>query len=457
VTTRAPIAVQCEAVSKRFVLRHNAAGSIKERMLALTDRSRRETTEELWALRQVSLTIRAGEAVAFVGRNGSGKSTLLKLVAGITTPTSGRVLVQRGSRIGTMIELGIGFHGELSARDNVYLNAAIHGLSHAQIDAIYPAVVEYSGLGHFMDQPVRNFSSGMHMRLGFAVAVQLKPDVLLLDEVFAVGDAEFQRRCLQTMQEFRAQGGTLLFVSHAPDAVRQICDRAVVLDSGAVLFDGPVEEGLATYTALAAQHGDALPGATARGTATGTEPWYQAVIGGHWEAVGDWAFDFLRAEGLTPDQFFLDVGCGSLPVARRLLPYMQPSRYWGHDPSREIFNAGVLQELVPRGIDPARGHFLINDHFDLSECPYGFDVALAHSFLPRLLPDQVGPCLSAVLAQMPSGGRFYVAVGPRTSTGGRSAMGLLVEQLARTIGVPVETRPDAAHPRGDEMMVLIKP
>lgn len=452
-----PVAVQIDKVSKRYLLRRNQAHSIKERFLALTDTSRREYSEDLWALRQVSLTIRAGEAVAFVGRNGSGKSTLLKLVAGITAPTQGDVLVTRGARIGTMIELGIGFHGELSARENVYLNAAVHGLSREAIDAVYPDVVAYSGLENFMEQPVKNFSSGMHMRLGFAVAVNLQPDVLLLDEVFAVGDADFQQRCLATMRTFRDRGGTLLFVSHSPDAVRQICDRACVLDSGALVFDGPVDQGLAAYAALAAQHGEALPGAGARSAPDAVEPWYRQAMGGAWDAIGEWTLKFLKAEGLRPDQFMLDVGCGSLPVARHLLAYMDPSHYWGFDINRELFNAGVMSELAPLGIDPARGHFILNDRFDLQESPYGFDVAIAHSFLARLLAEQVGPCLAAVLGHMPPGGRFYLAVGPPGPDGSSSPMSALVARLAAGLGARVETRPGAGHPRGDEMMVLVKP
>lgn len=242
-----PLVVQLSGVSKRFLIRENAAHSLKEHAVALVQPSRRERTRDLWALRDVTLDIRAGEAVAFMGRNGSGKSTLLRLVAGITTPTSGTVLVRREARIGTLIELGIGFHVELSARDNVYLNAAIHGLTQPEIDAIYPAVMAYAGLLPFEDQPVKNFSSGMQMRLGFSVAVQLKPDVLLLDEVFAVGDAEFQQRCIDTMQAFRDGGGTLLFVSHEPESVRMMCSRAVLLDAGRVVFDGSVDEALEIY------------------------------------------------------------------------------------------------------------------------------------------------------------------------------------------------------------------
>ncbi len=146
-----------------------------------------------------------------------------------------------------MIELGVGFHPELTGRENVFLNAAIHGLTRAEIEAIYEPVVEYSGLEHFMDVPLKTYSSGMHMRLGFAIAARLEPDVLLLDEIFAVGDADFQTRCIRTLKQFLEDGKTIVFVSHAPDAIRAICRRVCVLDQGRLTFDGPVEEGLSFY------------------------------------------------------------------------------------------------------------------------------------------------------------------------------------------------------------------
>lgn len=242
--------IEANDVSKRFILRHNRTGEIKVRFLSVLQRRYRQTEEEFWALRGVSLTIARGETVGLVGRNGSGKSTFLKLVAAIYRPTAGRLLVARHARIGTMIELGIGFHPELTGRENVYLNAALHGLSRTQIDAIYEPVVAYSGLGHFIDVPLKNYSSGMHMRLGFSIAANLDPDILLLDEIFAVGDEDFQKQCMTTMADFQARGKTILFVSHSPEAIRAICRRVCVLDHGRLLFDGSVEEGLTTYHRL---------------------------------------------------------------------------------------------------------------------------------------------------------------------------------------------------------------
>ena len=245
--------VEAREVSKRFFLRHNPSGSLKVHFLALFSGNHKESVEAFWALRDVSLTIGRGDSIGLVGRNGSGKSTFLKLIAAIHQPTSGKLLIERDARVGSMIELGVGFHPALTGAENVELNAAIHGLSQPEIERLYPAIVKYSGLEHFMDVPLKNYSSGMHMRLGFAIAANLDPDLLLLDEVFAVGDMDFQRQCIQTLQTFQSQGKTIVFVSHAPEAVRNICRRVAVLDRGRLMFDGDVEEGLAFYEQLLAR------------------------------------------------------------------------------------------------------------------------------------------------------------------------------------------------------------
>jgi ABC-type polysaccharide/polyol phosphate transport system ATPase subunit len=247
--------IEATGLAKRFYLRKNPTHNLKEWVLGAFHARHRTEWHEFWALRGVSLTVRQGESLGLVGRNGSGKSTLLKLIAGIHRPTEGQVLVRRGVRIGNMIELGVGFHYDLTGRDNVYLNASIYGMRRVDVDRIYDAIVDYADIGSFIDEPIKNYSSGMAMRLGFAIVAQLDPDVLLLDEVFAVGDVDFQGKCTKTMQDFLARGKTILFVSHSPEAIRQMCTRVCVLSHGRVVFDGGVAEGLAAYDGVvAAEH-----------------------------------------------------------------------------------------------------------------------------------------------------------------------------------------------------------
>jgi homopolymeric O-antigen transport system ATP-binding protein len=240
-------------VSKAFTIRHNKADSLKSTVIGFFHKRYREQRETLWALKDVSLNISPGEAFGLVGRNGSGKSTLLKVIAGIYPPTHGKVRLPNGARMGTMIELGVGFHPELTGKENIFLGASIHGLNRKEIAEIYGAVVEFAELGSFMDTPVKNYSSGMHARLGFALAVNLNPDVLLVDEILAVGDESFQRKCSDQIDKFRSQGKTIIFVSHSPEAVKNICDRACVLDHGSLVFLGKPAEAIDRYHQLLAK------------------------------------------------------------------------------------------------------------------------------------------------------------------------------------------------------------
>ena len=209
---------------------------------------------DVWALRDVSFHVEPASAVGLVGRNGSGKTTLLRLLSGIVKPTSGHVAV--GGRVGSLLELGAGFHLDLTGRENVYLNGSIHGLRRAQIREKLDEIVAFSGLEEFIDLPVRTYSSGMYMRLGFAIAVHVEADVLLLDEVFAVGDEAFQRKCFGKIFEFKQAGGTIVFVSHDAAAVERLCDRAVLLKNGVVAFDGPTHQAIVEYRRLLAGERD---------------------------------------------------------------------------------------------------------------------------------------------------------------------------------------------------------
>jgi lipopolysaccharide transport system ATP-binding protein len=209
---------------------------------------------DVQALRDVSFAVEPGSAIGLVGRNGSGKTTLLRLLSGIIRPTAGRVAV--GGRVGSLLELGAGFHPDLTGRENIYLNGSIHGLKRAAIRERLDEIVVFAGLEDFVDLPVRTYSSGMYMRLGFAIASHIEADVLLLDEVFAVGDEAFQRKCFGKIFDFKRRGGTIVFVSHDAASVERLCDRAVLLRDGLVAFDGPTHDAIVEYRRLLAGERD---------------------------------------------------------------------------------------------------------------------------------------------------------------------------------------------------------
>ena len=232
-------AVDVRNVSKRFRLAHGQYNTVKERII---HGGRRKTTEDFWALSDVSLTVPEGQTVGILGRNGSGKSTLLKCICGVLQPTKGEVAV-RGKLAG-LLELGAGFQQDLSGRENIYLNGSLLGMSKREVDRAFDAIVDFSELEEFIDGPVKFYSSGMAVRLGFAVAVNVDPDVLVIDEVLAVGDERFQRKCLDRVKLFQREGRTILLVTHSADTVRSICDRGVVLSHGRLIAEG--EPGEAT-------------------------------------------------------------------------------------------------------------------------------------------------------------------------------------------------------------------
>jgi ABC-2 type transport system ATP-binding protein len=224
-------AIEIEHVSKRFRLFREKPSSLKARLI-----SSRSRAEDFWALRDVSFEIHEGESLGLIGHNGSGKTTLLKVIAGILRPTEGAVRTR--GRMAALLELGAGFHPELTGRENVYLNASFLGLTRKDTDAVYEDIVAFAEIADFMDNQVKFYSSGMLVRLGFAVAVHVDPEILLVDEVLAVGDESFQAKCLNRIRSFQAEGRTIVLVTHALDTVRQVCDRAVMLDHGELYAKG---------------------------------------------------------------------------------------------------------------------------------------------------------------------------------------------------------------------------
>jgi ABC-type polysaccharide/polyol phosphate transport system ATPase subunit len=245
-----PGAIVADGVSRRFRIYPQRNVTLKEAIV----RRRHLKPTDIWALRDISFEVEPGEALAFVGRNGSGKTTLLRLIAGIFKPTSGRLAV--GGRVGSLLELGAGFHPDFTGRENIYLSGAIYGLNRRMIRNRIDDIVNFTELERFIDLPVRTYSSGMQMRLGFSIAIHVDADILLIDEVFAVGDAAFQRKCVDRIMAFKQNGGTIAFVSHAAWAVERLCERALLLRRGEVEHDGEAHEVLKLYQAMLAADRD---------------------------------------------------------------------------------------------------------------------------------------------------------------------------------------------------------
>jgi ABC-type polysaccharide/polyol phosphate transport system ATPase subunit len=238
-----PLAIQVADVSKRFRIYHQRFVTLKQAVL----QRRRGNYEEFWALRDVSFEVPAGSTLGVIGENGSGKSTLLKCVAGILEPEQGTIHIE--GRLAALLELGAGFHPDYSGRENIYLNGALLGLPRQYLNTVFDDIVEFSELGRFIDNPVKTYSSGMYARLGFSIAVHLDPDILAIDEVLAVGDEAFQRRCYERISQMKAEGRTMLFVSHDLDAVSRLCTECIWMEDGVVRAIGATTRVIGEYLA----------------------------------------------------------------------------------------------------------------------------------------------------------------------------------------------------------------
>jgi ABC-type polysaccharide/polyol phosphate transport system ATPase subunit len=297
--------IAVEGVSRCFRVHGREARTLKD---LFVQRGQTEATD-VWALTDVSLGIARGEAVGLIGRNGSGKTTLLRLIAGIIKPTAGSIRTE--GRIGSLLELGAGFHMDFTGRENVFLNGAIQGLRRADIKQRFDEIVAFAELENAIDRPVRTYSSGMTMRLGFAIAAFLDADILLLDEVFAVGDEAFQRKCFGRIFAFKEAGGTIVFVSHDASAVERLCERSVFLDAGRVAFDGPTREAVTRYRRVLADDSDpAERGAGLREWGSGEASIGSAALVGQ---EGSERLQFLSGE---PFELRVSVDAAEIPPPR---------------------------------------------------------------------------------------------------------------------------------------------
>lgn len=241
-TLRESIADYCGRSLRRFFPKRSLVPNGSE---AIGQKSEQDLSTDFWALREISFDVEPGEIVGVVGRNGAGKSTFLKILSRISPPTSGKVDIR--GRVGSLLEVGTGFHPELSGRENIFLNGAILGMSRKKIARDFDAIVDFAEIERFLDTPVKRYSSGMYVRLAFSIATHLEPEVLIVDEVLAVGDTQFQKKCLGRMEQVRRSGRTVLFVSHNMSAVRNLCSRGILLDAGRIKMDGPIDAVVEQY------------------------------------------------------------------------------------------------------------------------------------------------------------------------------------------------------------------
>lgn len=239
------LAIQLKGVSKKYSIGKEKDGSLRGTLASIFSKKSRKQ-EDFWALKDVSFDIQKGDVIGIIGKNGAGKSTLLKVLSQITRPTEGRIEIN--GRVASLLEVGTGFHPELTGRENVYLNGTILGMTRKEVAAKFDEIVAFSGIEKFIDTPVKHYSSGMYVRLAFAVAAHLEPEILIIDEVLAVGDAEFQKKCLGKMKDVAGEGRTVIFVSHDLGAVKQLCNKGVLLHDGAIVALGSMEKALESYT-----------------------------------------------------------------------------------------------------------------------------------------------------------------------------------------------------------------
>lgn len=238
-------AISIQNISKKYLVGKQKDGSLRGTLNSLFQ-SNKQKTEEFYALQDVSFDVMQGDVVGIIGKNGAGKSTLLKILSQITKPSAGRI--ELNGRVASLLEVGTGFHPELTGRENVYLNGTILGMTRKEVTQKFDEIVAFSGVEKFIDTPVKHYSSGMYVRLAFAVAAHLEPEILIIDEVLAVGDAEFQKKCLGKMKDVAGEGRTVLFVSHDLGAVKQLCNKGVLLEKGRVALNGNMENALRAYT-----------------------------------------------------------------------------------------------------------------------------------------------------------------------------------------------------------------
>lgn len=360
-----------ENLSKRFKLYTERPPSLKHKLLS----SSRGKPREHWALRDVSFEVPEGSMYALIGHNGSGKSTLLRLVAGIYQPTSGTV--RTDGRISALLELGAGFHPDLTGRENVYLNASLMGLSRKEIDDVFDSIVDFSGVEDFVESPVKHYSSGMYVRLGFAVAVHVNPKILIIDEVIAVGDEEFQRKCMDHLYSLRKQGVTIIVVTHSTGLVRSMCDRALWLDHGEPVMEASaVEVANAYLESVNLAEAESIERAAAQAEAEGETPGVERYV------RPDSQFSCTGVEYYDGDGNQISIAHTGQPLTVRIkyrasIQLVRPRISWGVFHESGVYLNGEYHYWPEQHSGIVEGEGWVEKHFDhLDLFPGNYDLSI---------------------------------------------------------------------------------
>ena len=396
-------AISISDVSKRFRIYKNRNQSLKG---AFLQRSRAQF-EEFWALSDVSFDIPQGKTFGLLGHNGSGKSTLLKCIARILAPDKGSIATT--GRMAAMLEVGSGFHPELSGRENIYLNGAILGMSRREIDSKLDAIIDFSGVERFIDQPVKNYSSGMYVRLGFSVSIHVEPDILLVDEVLAVGDMEFQNKCMDKFAQLKDQGRTVVVVSHGLEQMRTFCDRAAWLDHGKVVAVGTAAEVIDTYSDVA-HHAVEVPGGGTRFGSGEAQITRIDILDGAGESVSL----VYPGQCMRMRLHYRAKERVEGPVFGVSVDTREGTWVWGLH--------GVDATYVPRAIEPGEGHLdIVVPHLALNPGSYTVSAAIQNRDM------------TAVIDALQKAKRFDVLPGPGMESGGLVILGASFEGLTPAV------------------------
>ncbi|MDD5109695.1 MAG: ATP-binding cassette domain-containing protein [Patescibacteria group bacterium] len=454
-------AVTLEHVSKRYRKNLKNFRNIIGYLLRLP------SPQDFWAVDDLTFTARPGEIFGIIGQNGAGKSTVLKILARVTKQTRGTVHVT--GRVAALIEIGAGLHPDLTGEENIFLYGAIMGMSRKELRQKFDAIVDFSELAPWLQTPVRFYSSGMFLRLAFAIAIHTDPDILLMDEILAVGDEPFQKKCLAKMDAYRRQNKVIILVSHNLGQVARLCNRALWLENGRSVMLG---EGTAVVNAYTKAMSAKTQGLMS------DIPWYRREVDGAWDELGKKQLDFLVAHGLQPHHRLLEIGCGSLRGGVHFIEFLAPGGYYGVDKEAALLAAGKEVELEQKGLLQKAPTLKAMDDFNVPAFGQTFDYVWAHAVFIHLSLNHIIQCLMNVDRVLKPGGKFYATffenpegkqqLGPRVRQRDGSSFTTYFSKnpyhydlatfrwMCEGTSLQVENLGDWGHPAHQQMLVFTK-